>query len=308
MATIAEIVNLIDCGLSATYGTGSIGCKALFRNVSSVWFTPKGFKFSKTEVLDEDYVQQLQAEGNLIILKGVTTFTDNSEEMVTETEEDGTEGFVRKGKYKFLMEFVNGLYYQQALNSLNSQSLYDISLVDSANNILGTLASDGSVKGFSTTMVQASKLTFATGSARSKQGINVQLDDPDELDNDFSFISGKSLAPYKPKNADGVNEVVLSYSTAPANAATSLIVKAVLKQGGEAFKGALVPNFLYKVGGTTQVPTAVSEVDGVYTLTVTALATNGVLALSLYNSVDNRSGIVLGDAVYKSNTLAATVV
>ena len=65
---------------------------------------------------------------------------------------------------------------------------------------------------------------------------------------------------------------------------------------------------MYTVGGATEVPSAISEVDGVYTLTVTALATNGVLALRLYNSADNRAGIELGDAVYKSNTLGATVV
>lgn len=308
MATIAQITNLIDCGLSATYGTGSLGCKAFFRNVSSAWLTTKGFKFDKTEVLDEDYVQELQAEGKLIILKGITAFTDNSEEMVTETYDDGTEQLVRKGKYKFLMEFVNGLYYQQALNSLNSQDSYDVSLVDSDNNILGTLAGDGSVKGFSAGMIQVSKYTFATGSAGSKQGLNIQLTDPDELDDNFSFISGKSLAPYKPKNADGVNEVVLSYNTAPADAETTLVVKAILKQGGGALKGLVISNFLYKVGGVTQVPSVLAEVDGVYTLTVTALSTNGVLSLNLYNSIYNRVGIELDNAVYKSNTLAATVV
>lgn len=308
MATIAQITNLIDCGLSATYGTGSIGCKAFFRNVSSAWLTKKGFKFDKTEVLNEDYVQQLQAEGKLIILKGITAFTDNSEDMVTETYEDGTEQLVRKGKYKFLMEFVNGLYYQQALNSLNSQDAYDVSLVDTDSNILGTLAGDGSVKGFSAGMIQVSKYTWGTGSAGSKQGLNVQLSDPDELDDSFSFISGKSLAPYKPKNADGVNEIVLSYSTTPANAATSLVVKAIIKQGGGAFKGALVTDFLYTVDGATEVPTLLSEADGVYTFTVTALSTNGILTLGLYNSVDNRAAVELDNAVYKSNTLTATVV
>jgi hypothetical protein len=308
MATIAEITNLVDCGLSATYGTGSLGCKAFFRNVSSAWITKKDFKFSKVDILDEDYVQNLQGAGQLIILKGITAFTDNSEEMVTETYDDGTEQLVRKGKYKFLMEFVNGVYYQQALNSLNSQDSYDISLVDSDNNILGTLAEDGSVKGFSAGMIQVSKYTFATGSAGSKQGINVQLSDPDELDDSFSFLSGKSLAPYKPKNADGVNEIVLTYNTAPADGDTSLIVKATFKQGGGAFKGALVTDFLYKVGSATEVPSNLAEVDGVYTLTVSALSTNGLLSLNLYDSVKNRPSIILDGAVYKSNTLAATVV
>ena len=308
MATIAQITNLIDCGLSATYGTGSIGCKAFFRNVSSAWLTKRGFKFDKAEVLNEEYVQKLQSEGKLVILKGITAFTDNSEDMVTETYDDGTEQLVRKGKYKFLIEFVNGLYYQAALNSLNSQEVYDVSLVDSDNNILGTMAQDGSVKGLSAGMIQVSKYTFATGSAGSKQGLNIQLTDPNELDDEFSFISGKSLAPYKPKNADGINEVVLAYTTAPADGATSLVVKATIKQGGGSFSGAVVGDFLLTVDGVTANPTALSEVSGTYTLTVSAKSTNEVLDLNIYDVSENRAVIELDNALYKSNTLSATVV
>jgi len=308
MATITSITNLVDCGLSATYGTGSVGCKAFFRNVSSAWLTKKGFKFDGTKTLNETYVQELQAEGKLIVLNGITAFTDNSEDMVTETYDDGTEQLIRKGKYKFLIEFVNGLYYQAALNSLNSQDVYDVSLIDSDNNILGTLAEDGSVKGFSAGMVQVSKYTFATGSAGSKQGLNVQLTEPDELDDLFSFLSGKSLAPYKPKNADGINEVVLTYSTAPADSATSLVVKAKIKQGGGAFTGALIGNFLYKVNSATVTPSVFSETSGTYTLTVTSLATNQVLTLSLYDVSGSKSVIELDNTLYKSNNLTATVI
>lgn len=308
MATITEIINLIDCGLSATYGTGSVGCKAFFRNVSSAWLTKKGFKFDGTRVLDEKYIQELQAEGKLIVLNGITAFTDNSEDMVTETYDDGTEQLVRKGKYKFLMEFVNGLYYQAALNSLSSYGIWDLSLVDSSNNILNTISEDGSVKGFSAGMVQVSKYTFATGSAGAKQGLTIQLTDPDELDADFSFISGKSLSPFKPKNISGVNEVVLSYSTTPADGATTLVVDAKIKQGGRAFTGLSTTDFLLTTNGATTNPTSLSEVNGKYTLTVTAKAINDILNLSLYDNIKNTSAITIDDALFKSNTLSATVV
>jgi hypothetical protein len=308
MATIANIINLIDCGLSATYGTGSQGCKAFFKNVASIWLTPTGFKFDSSETLNEAYAQELQAQGKLIVLKGVTAFTDNSEDTVTETYDDGTKQVVRKGKYEFAIEFINGLYFQAALNSLNSFERYDITLIDSENNILGTLAEDGSQKGFSAGMIQVAKYTFGTGSAGAKQGLMVQLTEPDELDDTFGFISGKSLAPFKPKNLDGVNEVVLSFNTAPADAATTLVVKAVLKQGGGAFSGAAFGNFLLKVDGVTSNPTAATEVSGVYTLTVSALSTNEVLALSLYNNTDSYPAIELDNVMYKSNTLTGVVV
>jgi hypothetical protein len=309
MATITNIINLVDCGLASTYGTGSVGCEAFFRNVTSAWLTKRGFEFDNTKTLDEDYVQQLQAEGKLIVLNGVKTFTDNSEEGVTETYDDGTEQHVRKGKYKFMLEFVKGLYFQAALNSLNSFEQYDVSLVDTENNILGTLSDDGeSAKGFSAGMIQVAKYTSSTGSTGQKQGLSIQLTEPDELDDTFSFISGKSLAPYKPKNADGINEVVLSYVNAPTDADTSLVVKATIKQGGGVFNGADYTDFLLKVNGTATNPTAGTEVDGIYTLTVSAKSTNEVLALSLYDTTENRVAIELDNVLFKSNTLTATVV
>ena len=308
MATIAQITNLVNCSLASVYGTGSKGCKAFFKNVSSVWLTERGFKFDPAEVLDETYIQLLQAQGKLIILKGTTGFTDNSEDTVIETLEDGTKQVIRKGLYEFGFEFIGGIYYQQALNSLNSFQQYDLSLVDSANNILNTLAEDGSVKGLSTTMIQVGGLTFATGSVGLKNGLTIQLEDADEIDDTFSFISGASLAPYRPKNADGVNEVSLVYNTAPADSATTLVVKATLKQGGGIFAGALIGNFLIKVNGATVTPSAIAEASGVYTLTIAAIATNEVVTVDLYNVADSREGIILDGAVYKSNTITATVV
>ena len=307
MANLTEIINLVDCSLAATYGTGSKGCKSFFREVSSIWLTKRGFVFDGSQALDEEYVQSVQAAGNLIVLNGITAFTDNSEEMVTETYDDGTEQLVRKGKYKFLVEFVNGLYFQTALSSINSQDIFDVSLIDTSN-ILGTVAANGSLKGFSAGMIQASKYTFATGAVGSKQGLNVQLTEPDELDNDSSFVSGSSLAPYKPKSADGINEVVLAYSTAPANSATSLVVKATIKQGGGAFIGGLVGNFLLKVDGVTETPSALSESAGTYTLTVASKSTNEVLTLDLYDVSGAKSVIELDNALYQSQTLTATVV
>tara|TARA_R110000851_G_scaffold50140_1_gene120034 strand:- start:2107 stop:3033 length:927 start_codon:yes stop_codon:yes gene_type:complete len=308
MANLTEIINLVDCSLAATYGTGSKGCKSFFREVSSIWLTKRGFVFDGSQALDEEYVQSVQAAGNLIVLNGITAFTDNSEEMVTETYDDGTEQLVRKGKYKFLVEFVNGLYFQTALSSINSQDIFDVSLIDTSNNILGTVAANGSLKGFSAGMIQASKYTFATGAVGSKQGLNIQLIEPDELDNDSSFVSGSSLAPYKPKSADGINEVVLAYSTAPANSATSLVVKATIKQGGGAFIGGLIGNFLLKVDGVTETPSALSESAGTYTLTVASKSTNEVLTLDLYDVSGAKSVIELDNALYQSQTLTATVV
>lgn len=309
MATISNILNVVSCGLNASLGTGTKGCEAFFKKVSSFWLTQEGFKFDGARTLDEDYVQELQAEGKLIVLKGIKTFTDNSEDDVLETLEDGTIQTARLGLYQFAVQFINGLYYHSALHSLSSFGAYDVLFVDNDDNILGTAASDGSLKGFTVGQLQASKLSFATDAVGQKQGLMLQLTERSEVDSNYVYVQGSGLD-FSPKQIDGVNEVVLSFASAPANLATTISVKAVLKQDNSVFTGAAFGDFLLKVDGVTGNPTGGDDsvTAGTYVLTVAALATNEVLDISLYDNVNNRAAIELDNCLYKSNTATATVV
>lgn len=308
MATISNILNLVSCGLTASLGTGTKGCEAFFKKVSSLWLTPEGFVFDGTRILDEEYVQELQAEGNLIVLKNIRTFTDNSEDDVLETLDDGTSQVARLGLYQFVMMFINGLYFQAALTSLNSFGQYDVIFVDKENNILGTQSTDGSLKGFSAGMVQASRFSFATDTTGQKQGITVQLTERSEVDSNYIYIQGSGLT-FSPKKIDGVNEVNLAYTAIPADGETSISVKATLRQDGSILTGADYTDFLVKVNSATSNPTAGNDstTPGTYVLTVTAVATNEVLDTSLYDNSNNRTAIELDNVLYKSNTVSATV-
>lgn len=310
MATLINIINLVQCGLAATLGTGTKGCKAFFKKVTSVWLTPQGFVFDGTKVLELSYIQQLQAEGNLIVIKGIRTFTDNSEDDVIETLDDGTKQVARLGKYEFAMQFINGLFFHAALHSLSSFGDYDVILVDREDNILGTKASNGSLKGFTSGMLQAAKLSFATDSTGQKEGFMMQLLERGELDTNYVFIDKDKLDFSPNTDLDGINEVELSFVGVPANLATAITIKAITKQDGKAFSGATFVDFLLTVDGTTSNPTAGddSTLAGTYPLTVAALSTNEVLAIGLYDVSNNRDAITLGGALYKSNTTSATVV
>ena len=101
MAVIQNILNLVECGLAATLGTGTKGCKPFFKKVYSMWLTPQGFTYDKSRTLDATYINELKAEGKLIVLKGIRTFTDNTPDDDVETLEDGTEDVVKLGLYKF---------------------------------------------------------------------------------------------------------------------------------------------------------------------------------------------------------------
>ena len=309
MATLLSILNLVQCGLAAVLGIGTKGCTPFFKKVTAMWLTPQGFEYDGASILNETYVSLLQAQGNLIVLKGIRTFTDNSADDAIETLEDGTKQISSLGLYEFAVAFINGLYFHAALHSLNSFGNYDATFIDRDGNILGTKAASGNLKGFTIGMLQAMKLDFATDTTSQKEGLSLQLLERSELDTEYVFIQRKQLD-FNPNLIDGVNEIVLTFKIAPANAAINLSVKAVRKQDGGAYTGADYQDFLLKVDGVTGNPTAGDDtlVTGTYELTVAALSTNEVLALSLYDNVNARDVVITDSIPYKSNTLGATVV
>lgn len=307
MATLANILNLVACGAAAVLGTGTNGCRPFFKKVASVWLVPSGFVLDGAETLNLAYVQTLQAQGNLIILKGIENFTDNTPDNVTEEFESGIKKHVRKAKYEFLAQFSKGMYFNAALDYLNSDGSYDAVLVDIEGNILGTKSNSGSLKGFSLGMLQKQKLTWATDSTAQREGIAFQMTVPNEFDRDYVYVQNTQLD-FNPENLDGVNEVVLNLSV-PATAATTLTVVASRKQDSGAFTGAAFGDFLVTKNGVTSNPTAATEsTAGTYVLTVGAVTTNDVITVRLYDNSNNRSIINLAATLYKSNTDSETVI
>lgn len=308
--TISELLNSVSCGAGDILGTGTKGCRPFLKKVVSLWLVPQGFKFDGAETLGQTYIQQLQAEGNLIVLKGIRTFTPNTSEDNIDELEDKTKQVAALGKYEFACEFLNGMYFHAALHSLNSYGNYDVVFVDRENNILGTKATDGSLKGFTLGMLQAQPLMFASDTQGQREGLVFQMTERLEMDSDYIFVDYKNLDGFKANALDGVNEVELSFSVAPADAATSLTIKAVTKQDGKAFTGIDYEDFLVTVDGATANPTAGDDsvTTGTFVLTVAALATNEVVTVRLYDNVNSRVGVVVDSSVYKSKVITATVV
>jgi len=308
MAALNTIYNLVVCGLGAVLGTGTKGCKQFLKKTTCLWFVPDGFEFDGTEVLDETYAQLLQAQGNLIVLKGAKTFTDNSAEDIIETLEDGTKQLATLGKYEFALTFINGMAFHAALTSLNSFGSYNVLFVDYDGNMLGTRANSGALKGFSVGMLQAMRLSFPTDAVGQKEGIGFQLSTRRELDTDYVYISQGQLGTFSPQNLDGINEIVLTYDSVPVNAATTIVVNAKAKQNQAPFTGALTGNFLLTNDGATLAQTVAETPAGTYTFTVAALATGEVITAQLYDTVNSRSVIQLDTDLYKSMVISTTVV
>ena len=309
MAILGNILNLVSCGLSTVLGTGTKGCKPFLKKVTALSFLPAGFKLDSARILNDEYFTELQASGKLIHIKGIRTFTDNSSDDSIEEMEDGTKQVTKYGLYDFLVNFIEGFYFNAALTSLNSFGDYDVIFWDRDGNGLGTKAANGSLKGFTVGMIQASRLSWATDTTLQKEGLAFQLLERGEVDTDYVFIDSANID-FNPNRKDGINEVVVSFPSAPVDLAASITIKAVTKQDSKPFTGALFTDFIVKKNGITENPTAGDDsvTAGTYILTVAALATNEVLAAGLYDNALSQAVLNLDGDLYKSNTATATVV
>lgn len=303
MATLADIKGLIACGAAQVLGTGTRGCRAFFKKVVAVWLLPSGFEFDEAQDFDLAYIQELQAEGNIIALNGIQTFTDNTPDDVTEELEGGTKVYIRGALYEFAMDFINGLYFHSALHALSGYANYDAVLVDRDANVLGTAGASGNFKGFTLGMLQAAKLKFGDDTTQQREGLMAQLINRRELDTNFYFIDAAQIAPFDPTLVEGVNECVVDASP-PADAATDLVVTVKRKQDGAPVTGLVAADFLVQNGGVTSNPSGEAESPaGTYTLSgIAAFATNDVVTVLLYDNTNSRSVINKTSILYKSNT------
>lgn len=310
MATLAEILNKVTCGLNVL-GTGTDNsCQPVLKAASSLWFTKRGFEFDKSKTFDETYITTLQKEKKLIILKGVVELTVNKEENPTETDELGIIRVLRDGKYSFSAKFMQGFEYVKALYTLNSFGAFDCSIVDNEGNILGTESKNGSLRGFTLGMLNSNGVVLANNTATISQGLSFQFLYTDEIEYKNVFISKTELNGYRPQEQDGVHQVEISITT-PANLATTIVFDAKLKNGKVGLSGLILDNLLVTENGAEITPSAIAEsatVVGRYTLTVPALATNDVVNISLYDNSSNTSAIYIEGVVFQSNTVSATVI
>ena len=320
MATIGDILNVVDCnGTTNILGTGTKGNNFSFKRIRSLWLTPKGFKYDSTKDLDLEYIQELQATEKLIILNNAIDVEDESSDDKITTESDNSSSIGDLGLYQFKAIFKKGEYFNSALSYLrNSIGTYDVVEVDIDNNILGTRAADGSLKGFSTNMINPVKVDFVnTEGALSKQGLQVQLANRMERDRNYYFIDHCNLEEgFYPNTIDGVNEVVLSFEGVPSDGDALVSVKAVLKQDGTHVTGIVQNQFEFIINGSVinsvNGLSGVNESNEIYNFNLglgSEVNVNDVLEITLKDSDNNnRPGIVLDQDVFKSNTAKTIVV
>jgi hypothetical protein len=308
MGLINQIVNNLSCGANAQLGTGTKFCPQDIENPTVVVFAEKGTKILPGDDFNLAYFQEMQQKGQLIVLNGVVSFTDNtSENEVGTRESTGIKYGTMLPPYDFTFTFDNGLQYYKALAKLEGSKNYDMFLFDVKNDMFGALDRQGNFRGLDCQYIGVGSYKIGKENA---QNLMVQLSRTD-FDNSVAWISNENLDFTAEQDLDGYNDIEIQ-GIAPVNLATTLSFEAYAKANNKlvALTGLAKEDLLLKVDGATVTITSLTSGvgDGAYTLTVPAFNTGDAVSLQLYDSVLNASIINVDGTMYKSNVATTVVV
>jgi hypothetical protein len=311
MGLFGSIKNKVDCTLKAL-GTGSKNCKFNIDLINGFYAIKKGTVIEDSDDFNKAFLQGWVQQGIAIPLINAIGFIDNSADDTIQTTQSGVDLKANKGRYKFTLEYKKGEYFNKAMSSLDSFGAYDILLVDESDNFLLTESRTGLGKGFKAGMLNPEKRKWADGTVETTKSITFQLLDRAEQDDRLIGLNADETG-FSPEEVDGVNDITLSFVAAPSDTDTTIEIDVISTADKvTALEGLATANFRVLVEGVVTVTTFVESltVPGRYTGTLAAIATNEVVKVQLWDAVivPQTDAILVGDDIYGSNELEATVV
>jgi hypothetical protein len=310
MAAIGEIANKVNNCSGKDVNTGKLGCNIQFGEPRHLIGLKAGTIIPATTNFNQEYINTLVQAGVAVPLIGASAFEPLSSEDSMFTYSSGIEIQNLQGYAKYRLTFDSGHHYYKELAKLKGFKNLDFIIGDNEGNWRLVLRSDGDYKGFQAGMVlpEITKDRVSGGDPESKSLV-VQFISRREWDEDYDILLRDNLD-NDPEDFQGVNAVDLAYDVVPSDTDTTLVVSAVLESDKTTKVEGLDENdFLVTVDSVTAVISGVVEVDGVYTITIPALATAEVVDVRLYDSSVNKDVIIEPSGVtYRSNILSATVV
>jgi len=308
---VGTIKNRLDCSLDVL-GTGTNNCAFEIKLINGIYAIKRGTLMADADDFDKSYMQDLIQQGTAIPLIEAIGFTDDSADDTIQTTQSGVEIKANLGRYKFTLEYKKGEYFNKAMSSLDSFGAFDILIVDEAGNWLLTETLAGVSKGFKCGMFSPMKTKLNDGSVSTSKSLQFQLLDRAEFDDRLVWFSATETG-FSPIEADGLNDISISYNAAPTNLDTTLIIDVVsTADNTTALAGLLTANFLVNVDDVVTATTWVESatIPGRYTGTLAALATNEVVDVQLWDALvtPQTNAILVGDVGYQSNKLSAVVV
>jgi len=311
--TIAQILNLLSCGLGQLMGTGLKFCKFNFKQPAVLVFLQKGTKFAPGDEFDLAAMQLLQQKGVATILKGVVDFANG-------TPENDRRTFASTGKmtdtllhpYMWTFTFDNGLSFFKASTLLASNEAYDFMMFDVAGNLL--LAKDkatGGARGLDLGLLSTG--AYVIGNENSSS-ITVQVDRFD-FDQNVAWITSENLGYTANQDLDGYNNIDIVIPAAPVDGATTINFSVLVGDSPKkvALEGLAATDFLLQktVGGVTTTVTktmAAGTIPGDYIFTVAAVDAGEEYSIVTYDAAVPSFIINLEGALYQAPKVSTIVV
>lgn len=310
MENLQSIAGKNGCGAGNSASTGKLGCQIEFGSPIHLFKLKKGTVIPKETVFNKAYLDGLTKTNVLVPIVDASSFEDVSGEDSMSTNSRGVERLNLLGLPKYKLMFEEGHEFYRQMAKLKSFKSADFLIGDEFGNIKIAINSDGDFTGFSAGQVlpEMTKTKSFGGDGESKS-LTVQFLNRNQFDEDYTILTSAQLG-FDLVEIQGVNPVNVTFNEIPANAATTIKVEVKLAADNSTnVEGLVLGDFLVqKTGNINLNVSAVAEANGVYTLTVDALATNDVVDVQLFDSANNVSNVLNEGVLYKSNVVSETVI
>ena len=303
LADLLAQLDVVACDAGDVKGTGLAGCPFDWDRIETVEFSAKSFRYSDAQ--DLDYIKEQQQLGNLVIVKGYESFTQNTPDPnVNTVEGSGFKQVTGEMPTEFTGVLNNGVVNWKALRTLNGKDNYNVAFYDVAGNKIFTRTKGGEIKGFGLKMLFTGTYKGKEGNNPSMQTQLMQFSDLLEMER-MVYITSNQLD-FDPSDLDGANDVNIVIDPIIVGA-TTLIFKPTLLDRTHLVEGLTLANVLVKKDDVVVTPSGLSYLNGKVALTIAA-ATAGVYTVDLVSStLLNSIAINIGGVLYKSDIASVIV-
>lgn len=248
-------------------------CNALPALIKGMITTPVGFSLTPTNALLKASWQNalLGTASNRIYLWPKFKMFENASEDAVYEETDLSSQKVRDGRYRFKVSVQESLCLHKAMFNHSGNASAKVFLIDTENQLIGTLNAAGNFVGFDIELLNVEKLKFNDGKVSTKTPIYLVLSDNKELDVNGSIISGSGF----------VNDLfsIVDVDVTQVGSATTSLIKVTVKAtcDGTSVDGLVQADFTVKsaAGVSRTISSVTQATDGTYSINSSAAFTVG---------------------------------
>jgi hypothetical protein len=298
-------INKVFCDAGNVGGTGLEGCPFDWDRIETLEFSNRSFRYEDEQ--DLDYIRKQQQLGNLIIVRGYESFTQNTPDPnINTVDGSGYKQVMGEMPTEFTGVLNNGVVNWKALRTLNGKDNWNVAFYDVSGNKIFTQTKAGAVKGFGLKMLFTGTYKGKEGNTPSSYTQMLQFSDLLEMER-MAYITSEELD-YDPSDLDGINDIRIDIAPLTVGA-TTLVFTPTLLDRTHLVEGLTLANVLVKKNGAVITPTLLTYVNEKVELTIPPTVASDVFTIQLIDSlVPFSKAIIIAGVLYKAEENTVLVV